>query len=297
MNLEWYSGLNNYRKYTLEFKPDITNFTVELLDVELHNTSTVQDAFDLHLGGANLPIEVLYSGGLDSESVILHCINRKIPVVALTLRLLVNKLPINVADLYYAEKFCNSHGVEHKLVDFHIDKFFNNGDHIPYIDKYRFTRISSASILWLIDQCTSFPVVGGDYSWPQINIGKQVYSPHRFDYNFFDLYMKNNNISGIGNMLSHSLDSNIYFIKEHVSLGTSYEKSVLFHNLGFVELENRHPISGWELIGRYNKYVDIKLLQDDILSRYPITTSTVIWNNKLGELIDSIPGKNDDFGI
>jgi hypothetical protein len=293
--LEWYSGSDNYRKHTLEFGEQNV-FTTELLDVELKNVSTVQDALQLHLDGANLPIEVLYSGGLDSESVILHCIRGNIPVVALTLRLLINNLPINVADLYYAEKFCNTHNVTHKLIDFHIDKFFNNGDHMPYVGKYQFTRISSASILWLIDQCTSFPVVGGDYTWPQNNIGKSVYSPHRFDYNFFDLYMKDNNISGIGNMLSHSLDSNMFFIKEHLKQKESYDKSLLFHDLGFVELENRHPVSGWELISNYRHYVDMTSLQEHVLSLYPKTTNVIIWNNQLGDLIGSGPGKNDDFG-
>jgi hypothetical protein len=95
----WFSGIDNYRKHTLTFGENSNTFTLELLDVESRGVSTIHDAFEMHLSGANLPIEVLYSGGVDSECIIKVCLDRNIPVKAVTLRLLVTGVPINVRDL------------------------------------------------------------------------------------------------------------------------------------------------------------------------------------------------------
>jgi len=208
----WSSGLDNYRNHTVEFLADKTIFTTELLEVP-RQFNTISDAFNAHLDGVNLPVEVLYSGGLDSECVLLHCLRNSIPVVAVTMRLLVLGRPINVHDLYYAERFCREHSIKHRIIDLDVDKFFNNGDHIPLVEPYRFTRFTAGAMLWLIKQCESFPVIGGDWTWPQVNMGRPIYSPHRYDYSAMELFMADNGIQGIGNMLSHSLDSNAMFIK------------------------------------------------------------------------------------
>lgn len=292
--LEWTSGLNNYRKHTLEFGPEINIFTVEFSDVELHDVITVQDAFHLHLDGATLPAEVLYSGGLDSESVISGLLSKNIPVVAITQRLLVNNAPININDLYYSEKFCREHQVKQIIIDFHVDKFYNNGDHIPYMEPYRFTRFPAAALLWLIEQCSYFPIIGGDYTWPQVNIDKRVYSPHRLDYNCYDHYMRSKGIPGIGNMLSHSLDSNIIFIKEHLQLSDITNKVKLFDNLGF-KLEHRHPSYGWENIKRYSRWFDWRAITDDLFDRFGQTHCVIKWNKTLTAIIDSDVDTNDTF--
>lgn len=295
MNIEWNSGYNNYKKHTLEFGAENT-FITELLDVEFQNVSTVQDAFCLHLDGANLPAEVLYSGGLDSECVLISLLNHNIPTIAITQRLLINNAPINVNDLYYSEKFCREHQIEHKIIDFHVDKFYNNGDHIPYMEPYRFTRFPAAALLWLIEQCTSFPIVGGDYTWPQTNIGQNRYSPHRHDYNCYDHYMKNKGITGIGNMISHSIDSNVIFIKEHQKMKFSdvADKNLLLDNLGF-NLENRHGSYGWETVGNFTRWFDWKIIVEDLYARFGRTKSIIKWNNTLANIINAEPGENDVF--
>lgn len=296
--LEWYSGLDNYRKHTLEFGEDRNIFTVELLDKESKNVSTVQDAFQMHLDGANLPVEVLYSGGLDSECVIKFCLEAKIPVKAITQRLMVRGAPINMSDLYYAEKFSRTHNVEHHIVDLDIESFYNNGDHIPYLERYKCTRFTVATLFHLLKNCTSFPVIGGDYSWPQTNIGRKLYSPHRHDYMCYDLFMQENGINGIGNMLSHSIDSNVLFIKEHLetySEDITYKHNI-FCNLGF-NLEKRHRSYGWENLKDYSKIIDWDSIHGHLVTEHNLTTSVIKWNKTFADLIDGEPGKNDDFVI
>ena len=296
--IEWFSGIDNYRKHTLTFGQASNTFTLELLDVESRGVSTIQDAFEMHLSGANLPIEVLYSGGIDSECVIKVCLDKHIPVKAITLRLLVQGAPINVRDLYYAEKFCREHNVQHNIVDLNIDNFYGNGDHIGYMETFRFMRFPTASLLWLIEQCSSFPVLGGDYTWPQTNIGKQLYSPHRHDHMCFDQYMRDKGITGIGNMISHSIDSNLKFIKEHIKVYSNelFYKNKLFLNLG-LPLESRFRSYGWETVDDYSHILDWNIITTDLIERYGVTNSNIKWNNQFASLVGGGPGENDSYGI
>jgi hypothetical protein len=296
--IEWFSGVDNYRKHTLSFGQDTSTFTLELLDVESRNVSTVHDAFEMHLSGANLPVEVLYSGGVDSECVIKVCLDRNIPVKAITLRLLIGGAPINVQDLYYAEKFCREHNVQHDVIDLNIDKFYGNGDHIQYMDSFRFLRFPTASLLWLLEQCSSFPIIGGDYTWPQTNMGNNLYSPHRHDYACFDQYMRNKGITGIGNMISHSIDSNLMFIGEHVKIHADepFYKHKIFNNLG-LSLEKRFRSYGWETITNHNYAVNWLEIHQDLANRYGAMTHIVKWNKKFGDIMGGMPGENDNYGV
>lgn len=294
MNIQWHSGYNNYRKHTLTFG-ETNIFETELLDVEVENFVNVQAAFAAHLTDAKLPVEILYSGGLDSECVLISCIQNKIPAIAVTMRLMFRGAPFNVNDLYYSEKFCRENNIRQVFYDLDIESFFDNGDHIPYMEEHRITMFTAATILWLIDQCHSFPVVGGDHTWPQTNIGKKVYSPHRHDYNCHDRFMRIKGIDGIGNMISHSLESNCFFIKEHLNSFNDdprYKVNMLY-NLGFGELEYRHRSHGWETI-RMLKY-DWNPIIEDLEQRFGKTESFVKWNNVLAELIEGEPGENNTF--
>lgn len=303
--IEWYSGINNYRKHTFEVGSEGNIFTTELRDVEMQQFNTVQEAIAYNLSGANLPVEVLYSGGVDSEWVLLSCLMHKIPVVAVTLRIMVYGSPINVSDLYYAEKFCREHNVKHRIVDLDVNSFFGNGDHIPLMEPYRFTMFSAASMLWLITQCESYPVIGGDYTWPQYE--NKVYSPHRYDYNSFELFMKDRGITGIGNALSHSLESNSVLIKEHLNVHLADPENThgdwmtikilkerMSKNLGY-KVEPRLRSYGWETVILYPEWFNVKRFTDELVDKYGETESRITWGNTLAELLDADPGTNNCY--
>jgi len=286
----WYSGLDNHRKNTL----DDEKFLVEILDVPPRGYKTVNEAFAAHLEGANLPVEILYSGGLDSEVVLLSCIMNKIPVVAVTMRLMFRGAPINIADLYYAEKFCREHEIKHAIYDLDIEQFFGNGDHMKYVENYNIQLFVAITLYWLIEQCHSFPVMGGDYLWPQTNVGVLKYSPQRKDYNATDLFMRDNGIPGIGNMISHSLDSNSLFIKEHLKTYPNENfKIEMMRNLGFTQLEQRHRSHGWEIAKALD--YDWEKLGFDVYYRLPTYTNIITWNKFLADIIGGDPGTNDEF--
>ena len=289
--LEWTSGMCEYRKHSLSLHPN-TVFTLELTD-SLLGAVDVNDAFQKHLECAPKRVEVLYSGGLDSECVLVHCMRNNIPVTAITMRLLIDGNPFNTHDLYYAEKFCRENGIKQEIIDLNVDKFFSNGDHLKYSDTYHIINLGALTMFWLIDQCHNFPIIGGDYTWPLTNINRNQFSPHRHAYACYDHYMTTKGINGIGNMISHSLDSNIFFINEH--LNTQGNKQKLFENLGF-SLEPRHRSYGWEAIRNLGDLYDFSTIINDMLGRYGKATNTIRWNHLLANLIGSSPGENNDFG-
>lgn len=294
MMLEWTSGLNNYRKHTLEFGSE-NIFTVELQNTT-ENFNNIEECFLESIKEATSPVEVLYSGGLDSEFVIAVCREFNIPVIALTLRLLISGAAINTHDLYYAEKFCREYGVSHKIIDLDIEKFLENGNHIAYLEPYRIPNIASATIMHLIDQCHNFPIYGGDYSWPLLNVGMKAYSPHRHDFNCYDHFIQQKG-SGIGNMLGHTMTANKILITEHLNTfqDNNTFKYNIFKKLGY-NLEPRHRSHGWENIHIFKSATDIKSVVDDLKTRYGPTKNIIKWEQTLGSLIGSESGENFDYG-
>lgn len=292
--LEWVSGVFGYRKHKLTFGPNST-FTTSMSEVFMPEYTSVQAAFEGTFSSYGPLVEVLYSGGLDSEAVIISCLQRKKSVVANTVRLLYRGAPINVHDLYYADKFCIAHNIGHRYLDLHIEAFYGNGDHLPYLLPYNINTPNVAAMFWAIEQCTDFPVIGGDYSWPQLE--NKVYSPHRHSFNCFDDFMRKKSISGVGNMLSHNPDSNRKLIKEHLNVYTNHTdtnfKEKIFENLGFGTLERRHKSFGWETANMIG--YDWRPVILDLNSRTTPVTSVIKWGPKFGTLIGAEPGENSKF--
>ena len=70
--IEWNVGLNGFKKCTLEFGENSHKFTTELLDVSFEYGRNITDIFNDHLSNRqNKYVEVLDSGGLDSDLVLL----------------------------------------------------------------------------------------------------------------------------------------------------------------------------------------------------------------------------------
>ena len=110
--IEWNVGLNGFKKCMLELGENSHKFTTELLDVPFEPNRNITDIFNDHLSNRQTKyVEVLYSGGLDSELVLLSCIKNKIPVIAITLVIKIDGMIINTHDLYYAEKFCRENNL------------------------------------------------------------------------------------------------------------------------------------------------------------------------------------------
>ena len=80
--LHWSTGLNGYKKHSL----DHNDFTTELTECKFEPGRNIDDIFLDHLvDRPSSPVELLYSGGLDSELVLMSLLRNKIPVEAMTM--------------------------------------------------------------------------------------------------------------------------------------------------------------------------------------------------------------------
>jgi hypothetical protein len=305
MKISWTDGLENYKKYSYTIDPEskIHYFNTELLDAPHINYDSITEyCDDLFSSKKTKFIDVLYSGGLDSELVLHLCLLRKIPVRAITMRLVIQGYPINTHDLYYSEKFCRDNGITQVLIDLDVEKFFNNGTHINYLENYLITEPHVATHFWLLERCDGFPVFGGEYTWPWAHA--PLLSPHRHHYCCYDKFLKENNISGIGNFMNHSLSANIFFIKKHLdimklnSLETTPKfipmfKRELWRNLNLPVPNLRLRSYGWEFVPP--SIFDIQMYRTDLLSRFGTTHSSITWGKTISNLIGGATNTNDKY--
>lgn len=302
--ITWYAGHNNYQKITFLIDEESRRhkFHLELLDVDTVDES-ISDIFNTHLEKRqNQTVEILYSGGIDSEICLMHCLKNNIPVRAITMRILINGFAVNTHDLYYSEKFCRENKVDQVIIDFNADKFFENGDHVRYLEPYKIFTPHVATHFWLFEQCSGFPVIGGDYNWPWHN--NRILSPHRHMYACYSKFLIDNSISGIGGMINYSLESNIKFIETHMTIfneeihsGKSLKitrlKQDIAEVLGFGQLERRMRSYGWENLKP--EVFNMEYYGKDLVNRFGKTASSISWNQKIGKALGSGPGSNDKY--
>lgn len=296
--IEWNVGLNDFKKCTLELGENSHKFTTELLDVPFEPNRNITDIFNDHLSNRQTKyVEVLYSGGLDSELVLVSCIKNRIPVIVITLVIKIEGLITNTHDLYYAEKFCRKHGITHKLVELDADKFFQNGDHLSYLSPYYIIEPHVATHLWLIEQCSYFPIIGGDWPWPHTHIENKILSPFRLEYASYERFMTDSGISGIGNMVGYSLESSCKLIQIHLNNHIGGEsiskfKSRMYQSM-YPELEPRLKSHGWE----HHKTKSFNLLnyKIELIKQLRPTTPFIKWNNTIKTLLNTSATENDQF--
>ena len=296
--IKWNVGLNQFKKCTLELGEYSHKFTTELSDDSFEYGRNISDIFNDHLSNRQTKyVEVLYSGGLDSELVLLSCIKNSIPVIAITLVIKIEGLIINTHDLYYAEKFCRENGISHKLIELDACKFFQNGDHLKYLTPYYIIEPHVATHLWLIEQCSYFPILGGDWPWVQTHVENKVLSPSRLEFSSYERFMTDKGIHGIGNMVGYSLESSCKLIQIHLDNHIPEEavsnfKSRMYQTM-YPELKPRLRSYGWE----NHKTVKFNLLtyKIELIKQLKSTTPVIKWNNTIKTLLNTQVNKNDKF--
>ena len=300
--IEWSAGVNNYRKMTMIVDPETKQhkYNTELLDVEMSGLTDLHELYRMHLSERQTKyVEVLYSGGIDSELVLVSCLHNKIPVRALTMRLSYKGIVVNTHDLYYAEKFCRERGIEQKIVDIDAYDFWASGPLYDYLGPYYIPYPHVGTFLWMFEQATGFPVYGGDYNWPHLHA--PVISPTKHGYGMFDKFLQDRGIHGISNMMSHSLDSLSLFLKTHIKvysdekhyiegIGLPTLKQDVLRELGVTGLEPRLKSYGFEGVPKH------AILHIKIGELVGNTTSTITWNKTIADVLGSeCPGFNDKF--
>lgn len=283
---EWSSGLNGFKKHKL------TNnyFSTELTECQFELGRNIDEIFLDHISGKQTKkVEILYSGGADSELVLEFCLRNNVPVDVMTMVITKKNIVLNVADLYFSEKFCRGRNLKQNLIYLDVDKLFENGKYLDYLIPYSITEPHVASHFWLIEQCSYYPIFGGDWPWYQKL--KKVLSPQKVAYSSYERFMHDKNIGGIGNMIGHSFESCYYFIQQHKN---SAEKLVpLLKQEMYKMSEPRLRSYGWEHAP--TEIFNIGHYKFELLKKLNIPKSEIVWGSQIAHLIESDVNSNQYF--
>ena len=298
--MQWSVGLQNFKKCSLELGENSNHFTTEILDVECGRGRDIADIFYDHLAIRQTKyVEVLYSGGLDSELILLSCLRKNIPIKAITLVIKVDNMIVNSNDLYYAEKFCRTHNVEQILIELDAGEFYNSGKYYDYIAPYYITEPHIATHLWLLEQCSYFPVVGGDWPWTQMHKDYKMLSPFKLEFSSYERFMRDKGIHGIGNMISYSLESSCKMIELHLETWNGFEKIAPFKQRIFTKIEPtmepRLKSYGWEYVYSGQINLQIHEVKADLIKKVKPTTHSIKWGKTISDLLDTPITMNDTF--
>ena len=150
-NEEWYRSRQNQEDvYTVQFghcsrTPD--SFRYESIEAARL------------IGNNSYNIQVLYSGGVDSETCMLSFMAARVPFKAAIMRF---NSDLNDHDIVYAIRFCERNKVPYIIYDIDIVKFLENKA-IDYMEATHCTSPMTAATMWLCDQITArdgYPVLG-----------------------------------------------------------------------------------------------------------------------------------------
>jgi len=290
--LQWSTGLNGYKKHTLLDN----HFTTTLEECQFEKGRDIDSIFLDHLiDRPNSPVELLYSGGLDSELVLMSLLRNKIPVEAMTMVIMIKGAILNVVDLYYSEKFCRENNVKQNLFYFDAVDFYESGKYLEYALPYGIIEPHVPSHMWLIEQCHNYPIIGGD--WPWLQVEKKVLSPFKVAFSSYERFMQSKGITGIGNMISHSFESSYYFIEQHTL--THEEGNDSFHTVPFLKQkmygtkEPRIKSYGWEQCPI--QLLNITKYRVELLRKLGPPKSEIVWGEQISNLINSTTNSNSLF--
>jgi hypothetical protein len=299
----WNDGLNNYRHHQISFQNTQILYHCHL-DDDPTSTNNLDTAISQILETfCSQPIELLYSGGLDSELLLVKLKKLNYPVQAITMKLYCRGYPVNTHDLYYSEKFCRQHDITQKFIELDIEQFFESGRYLDYLTKYYIQEPHVATHFWMFEQCDKFPVLAGEYTWPWVSV--PILSPHRLEYSCYDRYLADHGITGIGNFLNYSYDINTAMISTHCAVFKQHNfmldnrnlpvfKKKFYDQISDHDFEIRMRNSGWENLPRsvFNK----NRYRLELIQQYrQVVKSSISWSKNLADMLGGEIYCNDRY--
>lgn len=104
----------------------------------------------------DLPINIMFSGGIDSEIVVQSFMQINIPF---NISILQFKNNLNIHDISFAIVFCEQHNIKYDLIKLDIVKFWEN-DAYTYAERSNSWSPETCPTMWLADQIDGLPVMG-----------------------------------------------------------------------------------------------------------------------------------------
>jgi hypothetical protein len=119
-------------------------------------TETIQAARDIY-DSTDLPIQVMFSGGIDSEVVVQAFQAAGVPFSCAIMRF--NK-GYNQHDIKFAIDYCTTHSIPKQMYELDLDDFYEGGRLLEYADAVKACSSHQCVTMWLADQLDGYPVIG-----------------------------------------------------------------------------------------------------------------------------------------
>lgn len=112
----------------------------------------------------NEKLNLCLSGGIDSEVMLQAFLKSGVDFEATVMRF---HNGFNEFDIYNVFEMCESKNIKLSVIDIDILDFFESGRYFAYGEKYQCQSPQIATHLWLLDQIEGFPVLSGNFIYPQ----------------------------------------------------------------------------------------------------------------------------------
>lgn len=195
-----YDGVANNKKEQPTSKFD---FQLSILETSIsHRDSLVKTAIEVY--EEHKQLDVLFSGGINSQIILQTYNSLKIPVNVKIFRYENN---LNYQwDVAAAVKFCNDLNIKYELIDFNLKKFFEQEAYDVFKKCYTF-EVTNLPLMKMLDYCDNVPVLGTGY--PHISRSNFYYdSPGSWNLQVFETDF---NISSYATAIDRPAVANWFF--------------------------------------------------------------------------------------
>jgi len=215
------------------------------------------------------PLQLCYSGGLDSEYVLAVLLE-----IGMTAKVIIMRTEYNHPETDYAFKFCSARNITPKIIELNFDRFVESGQLLATAESIESAGVHIPTNMWLASQLDGTVITGNDP--PHMKPIDGVWHLDEEEYIHTQLrYFKQNGLQGTPFLLSYTPELMLSFLTDPTmvalannqipgKLGTNSSKVHVFNNNGgrFV-LEQRTKLHGYELVEQSPiwNHPDIRLVE------------------------------------
>lgn len=227
------------------------------------------------------PLQLCYSGGLDSEYVLSTLLYLGIPV-----EVFIMNTQYNYHETKYAFKFCESKNITPTIVDLDYDKFVESGKLIEIAESMCCAQWQIPANMWLVEQLTGTVIIGNDPPHMKLNKEDNLWylDEEEVIHSQFNFW-RNRDILGTPFLLSYTPELMLSFLLDPTmeklanhgfpgKLGTNSTKVHVFNRDSNFNLEQRVKQHGYENA------------EKSLIFNHPDIQTVISWKDRWGGTSD-----------
>lgn len=199
------------------------------------------------------PIQLCYSGGLDSEYVL-----SVFTELGMNIQPVIMRTQYNHPETQYAFKYCEAKNIKPVIIDLDYDNFIQSGKFLEIATETQCSAYQYIANMWLTSQLDGTVITGDSDPHLFLDDDKWYVDEIEPTYKQFD-YFKNHNIHGTPFFLSYTAEQYLSFLtdptikrltnNEILGKTGSYSSKVhVYNNQSKFVLEQRTKLTGYELV-------------------------------------------------